>query len=1141
MASTLEVFASELAAALVPLRSGLASRRNATYLLDVLGWEPPPGGVPPFPNLHLGDLLTKLAAAEAAAADVELHAGDGGFNIALDARYAELAAATAQTLADLRGLPETFAGWPANYLAVTNIQNDFLPRLINYLLVQSLMQRHATLFNWLDLLGLVEAVHHDANRLKFQTEHLRYSLRFDRLSVLLDSPAALFAARFGWGTANCDFEGLLASLGLLFQILGGRPEWDGLSVEDEGLLLGRAVPEALGDPLPKLTVMLLRGPGAAELGLLLTPLRPTAPGGADGGIALGPFVSGTADTTFTLPGPFRLEIGSKLDLSAGALLTQRPNQPAGILTNLAADNPARGPASGLQLGLRYARPGDQPISVLEIPGGSRLEVGQFSINFGGRAGGSGAAELYVEVELSKAAFVLRLDGAGELLSALIPKAAVRADFDLAIGWAAGRAYLRGSADLRTTFPVDLSIGPVDLQSVTVGLAPSAGKLPVEVSVTLETTLGPLTLLIERIGLTAAFDFPGGAGGNLGPLNVDLGFKVPTGIGLTLDAGPVSGGGYLSIDPTGQRYGGVLQLKLPIASVVAFGIYEQVQGQASFVAVLGIRFNPGVQLSFGFALTGVGGLVGLNRRASVDVLRERLASGAAGNVLFCEDPVKNAPTILGDLAAFFPAASGGFLVGPTFQISWLSPIVRLDIGILIEFPGPSKIVILGSLQAMLGLDETLALLYLRMDVLGIIDFEQQLISIDAALVNSNALGIVRLTGGMAFRLSYGNNPYILLSVGGFHPRFDPGPLNIPHLARIGASLDISVLVRIYIRVELYVAFTSNTLQTGSRVEAGMDIGPLGVHGYFAFDALIQFRPFYFDLGYSAGFDVEVFGTSFCSVSITGRISGPGPIVLYARGSVKLLFVRVSASATFELGEHNGDKLTPIASPVHELAPELGKLTNLRADGDDATIVSRPGRPAVQGVLVSPKGSLIWEQKRAPLKTIIDRLGGVPLAGQHELHLDAPASWTTSDELDWFNPGSFTNFDLKASQSLNNATFQEMASGLKIGSAADAQAVVIEDYLDEIDLIKRPGPAKTKFSIKVGAYLTVALHASLRERTTTPPVEPGPPKVVVKAETADVHAADGTLLHQELVPFQAFQLARQDAGRVAVPTTDVTVDL
>jgi hypothetical protein len=1141
VASTLETLAFELAQGLrLPGRS-LSTRRGMVQVLHVLGWAPPPGVMPTLGGVRFAELFTRLEATQKAIGEAQFQAGGGEVSASLNLGYAELLSSVLAVIDDLKQTGNSFATLPANYLAQTSIQAEFLPRLLNYLIVQSLAEHHPAIFQVLSFLGVIQVTHFPADEARFQTEHDRPTIGFNRLGAALSNPTALLQENFRWGLPTFDVGGLMAAIALILRSVGARIEMTLLTGADEQLILGRLVPEADVEPMPQLLLSLVHGrPGTGlDVGVMLAGLRPTAIGGADGGIALGPVLTGTTERTFPLDNLWRLSIDSPMDLTPGVAVFQRAGKPAQLIVDLRNARVDNSPTDGFQIGLHYGKPDGGPRPLLAIPGGSRLQYQELIATLGTRPG-AGGAELFLEVELKGGQFILSLDEASELLSSLIPKDAVRADFNLAIGWAAGRAYLRGSADLQTTFPVDMSFGPVDLQSVTMDLAPNAGKLPIEISATLESTLGPLTLLVERVGLTAAFDFPGGASGNLGPLNVDLGFKVPTGIGLALDAGPVTGGGYLALDPTGQRYGGVLQLKLPIANVVAFGIYEQVQGQASFVAVLGIRFNPGVQLSFGFALTGVGGLVGLNRRANVDVLRDRLASSAAGNVLFCEDPVKNAPTILGDLAAFFPAASNGFLVGPTLQISWLSPIVRLDIGILIEFPGPSKIVILGSIRAMLGLDETLALLYLRMDILGIIDFEQQLISIDAALVNSNALGIVRLTGGMAFRLSYGNNPYILLSVGGFHPRFDPGPLNIPRLARIGASLDISVVVNIYIRVELYVAFTSNTLQTGSRVEAGMDIGPLGVHGYFSFDALVQFKPFYFDLEYSAGFAVEVFGTSFCSVSIVGRISGPGPIVIYACGSVKLLFVRVSASATFELGESNGDTLKPIASPVHELAPELRQLSNLRTDGDDPTIVRRPGRMSIQGVLVSPKGNLIWEQKRAPLKTIIDRLGGVPLTGQHELHLDMPAGWTTSDEQDWFNPGSFTNLDLKASQSLNNATFQEMVSGLKTGSVSDRSAEVVEDYLDEIDLVKRP--AKTRFDgLLVGAYLTSDLHSSLRERTTTPLVEPGPPKVVVKGETADVRAADGTLLYQELIPFQAFQLSRQNAGRIAVPTTDVTVDL
>src|SRR5262249_2530342 len=161
------------------------------------------------------------------------------------------------------------------------------------------------------------------------------------------------------------------------------------------------------------------------------------------------------------------------------------------------------------------------------------------------------------------------------------------------------------------------------------------------------------------------------------------------------------------------------------------------------------------------LTGVGGLVGLNRRADVDVLRERLAAGNAGNVLFCDDPVRNAPGLLGDLAAFFPPNPSSFVVGPTLQIGWLAPLVRFALVLIIVLPGPSRIVIIGSARLIIGIDETLALLYIRVDILGSIDFEKKLIAFDAQLVGSQALGIFRLTGGSAFRLGYGEQTYVLL--------------------------------------------------------------------------------------------------------------------------------------------------------------------------------------------------------------------------------------------------------------------------------------------------------------------------------------------------------------------------------------------
>ena len=66
-----------------------------------------------------------------------------------------------------------------------------------------------------------------------------------------------------------------------------------------------------------------------------------------------------------------------------------------------------------------------------------------------------------------------------------------------------------------------------------------------------------------------------------------------------------------------------------------------------------RSGRGSRIGYGIRIIGIGGIIGIDRRADTDALRERLTSGAVGNILFAEDPVRNAPILLGDLAALFP--------------------------------------------------------------------------------------------------------------------------------------------------------------------------------------------------------------------------------------------------------------------------------------------------------------------------------------------------------------------------------------------------------------------------------------------------------------------------------------------------------
>ena len=67
-----------------------------------------------------------------------------------------------------------------------------------------------------------------------------------------------------------------------------------------------------------------------------------------------------------------------------------------------------------------------------------------------------------------------------------------------------------------------------------------------------------TATVSRLGALATITFPKG-GGNAGPAQIDVGFKPPNGVGLSIDAGVVKGGGYLFIDSDAGEYAGALEL------------------------------------------------------------------------------------------------------------------------------------------------------------------------------------------------------------------------------------------------------------------------------------------------------------------------------------------------------------------------------------------------------------------------------------------------------------------------------------------------------------------------------------------------------------------------------------------------------
>lgn len=545
----------------------------------------------------------------------------------------------------------------------------------------------------------------------------------------------------------------------------------------------------------------------------------------------------------------------------------------------------------------------------------------------------------------------------------------------------GKLRLKNGTGLKASLPVPtLPTGPFELQLINLGLEPLNGDfrhLQMEFSASFGVELGPFQASVDRLGMLLNLDVLAN------PPALDFGFKPPNGLGLSLDAGIVKGGGYLFIDIPRGEYAGTLELQMLAVGVKAIAILNT-KTEAGFSLLLLIYGQfPAIQLSFGFTLTGIGGLIGVQHTASTTALAQGLGNGALDAVLFPANPVGDAPKIINTLRSLFPINPGGFVIGPMLELGWGTPsLVTVRLGLLVE---ANQFVILGQAIVQLppAVSADLALLYLRLDFVGWVIFSPLRIGFDAKLVNSR-VAFISITGQFAFRADFGDNPTFLISAGGFHPRFKEIPADIPSpFDRVGASFDIGI---IGISYQGYFAITSATVQAGSSLRVWADIGIASIEGGFGFDAICYLQPkFYFELDIYAYLAIEVFGLDFASVRLDGHLAGPGRWRI--AGTARVETPWPLPDFTLDVDESWGeDRQTPtVTVNVAELlGREIANIGNWSAQlphGGDSYLTLGDIKPGTD-LLAHPLGSLRFQQKLVPLELRLAKASGSKIEGANE---------------------------------------------------------------------------------------------------------------------------------------------------------------
>jgi hypothetical protein len=906
-----------------------------------------------------------------------------------------------------------------------------LPRqLIDVTIIEYLEDRFPLLAHGLQFLGVIRErrVAAAGNR----PPYIHQEIAWNQISVLLTNPAAVFRNTHSWGGIELDGVFILQVLQDIALALDLSAFLRALPNEQAQILEEGDEPEGAPFRLQLDVVLFDRRIAGrpVEAGIRFLPLPSVGTRAA--GLGIMPYAAADFEQRFEFNPKTHFTVTSSLDLQGGIGLIIRPDEPIDIVVG--TNDPANAFKSEgtFKARLEFNDPNAPSFTLIGSPTGNRIEMASASGQASVLVDEQLQPELVLEIELQKLRLVIAPGEDDGFLNNVLPSNS-SAGSDLVVSLSSKRGFFfRGSASLEVLAPTHVSVGPIEFESITTVIRPTGDTVPFTVGATVVVRLGPLTAKVADIGIRADFAFPG-SGGNLGPIDLDIGFKPPSGIGLSVDGGGFKGGGFLDFEPEEARYSGMLELEFQDQfALKGFGLINTrlPNGQSGFslLIVISSEFTP-IQLGLGFKLNGVGGLLGLNRTINIESLRTGIRNNTLGSILFPTDIVANADRIISDLRQVFPPMAGRFIFGPMAKITWGTPtLVTVDLGLIIEVPEPVRLAILGVLRAVLP-DEDASILRVQVNFLGEINFERRQLAFDASLFDSKLLSFT-LSGDMAIRLDWSADANFLLTVGGFHPAFQPPPMNLPVIRRLTLALLDGDNPRL--RLEMYFAVTSNTAQFGAKLELYAAAWKFNVYGFLSFDVLFQFNPFYFIAEITAMLALRVGSSSFASIKLTLTLEGPTPWKAQGTAKFKICWfftLKVRFNKTF--GEARNTTLPDLAV-LPMLAAALSADDNWEGElpAQRHRLESIRETPEIiNALLIHPVGTLKVSQKVVPLNVRIDRIGSQrPSDGRVFQITEVQPVANPNVVQESFAPAQF--FDMTDEEKLSSVSFKNFDSGIRV---------------------------------------------------------------------------------------------------------------
>lgn len=1041
----------EVGSALTPL-SYMKSEESVRTMLLELGWELPD-------QISITDLFSCLSndllAVEGIIKDVEEAMENNSSDLLSKAMdMSNKVCSLIRSIEELDKKIETMVAQDRDFLDNSGIKEYIAKRLVDYLVVTHLQTYYPRVSSIMAFVGIMEneetsiyppGTDGNGNDKKF----ILRTLNWERLSTIFSNPLSLPNTVYEWGENEYRDPNKL-----VYNILRIFEAFDlscGIYRQDSRVLTSLHRSLITSDPLSdkELRIPLYQygvwPDSFKETGLNVFPL-PGDGNNGKAGIAVMPYIipqkvneSIVEDIPLGNNWQLNLEMGMTADLvNKGYGISLRPNE-IKFMGNILNGNP-NDIQGNIQATIALTPTKDKLYTLLGSSDSTYL--GLKNISFLLEVNKSDADfEIGGRLDISEIRLVIAKGDGDGFIQKILPDKPVTVSSSLELGISKKKGFYvstgsSSSTGFEYTFQINKTLGPITVTTLDLRLETKEETISLITTVSANAEIGPVSASVEKIGLEAMLDFS--KKGALGNADIAFGFKPPTGVGLSIDASVIKGGGYLSIND--GNYAGILQLEIANkVSITAIGILttHMPDGTKIFsLKFLGMVEFPPVQLGYGIFLNGVGLAVAIHCSMNAEALRNSVYAGSLNSLLFPPDPIKNAVKIISDLQSFFPPEEGCYSFGVMAKLGWggVKALVQAEVGVFIELANGKfrKIVLAGIAKCILPTDDN-QILHIEFQVIGIIDFSNDTFSIDASLEKSFIL-IYNLDGDIALRACWGDNPRFALSMGGFYPGF-VAPNNFPQLRRMSISLGSD---NPRIGLLSYMAITENSVQIGAALlfhyEKKTSVGYFEVDGGMGFDALFEFNPFYFETKMCAYLALKRNHKDLFNIKLDLTLSGPNNwhAVGYAKFEVLCVDVTLSFDETF--GEKRPEIPPPVVSLLEALTSELIDRHNwsvLPPKYGAGKVMFR--KNAENEPYVDPFGEICFRQKSIPFGINIEKYGNSDINPDEcyfEIKPDITyiGSNSAPDVKDEFSPGSYKK--LTDQEKISAKAFEQMNSGFKI---------------------------------------------------------------------------------------------------------------